>query len=166
METITHNLVAIVIQILCFKNFLLPFNIIFTIIFAFLSHIIVDGIAIITYHTPEVQKGDNFWLTWHITIYILSILSYIFFAIPYWLGMVFANIMDIWDWFILRPLQKRKIKREIESNWGDKYYFHRFVDWFRDKFLGWLPKWNYKRAGILFEILLIVVLIIPIFLIL
>ena len=165
LETVTHNLVAVVIQILCFKYFLLPFNIIFTIIFAFLSHIIVDGIAIITYHTPEVQKGDKFWIIWHVIIIGLSLFSIIFFAIPYWLGMVFANLIDIWDWFILRPIQKRKIKRNIESKWMDKYYLHKIVDRFRDKFLGWLPKWNYKRAGILFEILLIVILIIPIILI-
>jgi len=165
LETVTHNLVAVVIQILCFKYMLFPFNIIFTIILAFLSHIIIDGIAIITYHTPEVQKGDKFWLIWHIIIYGLSILSIIIFMIPFWLAMLLANIMDIWDWFILRPIQKRKIQNNIESKWGDKYYFHRFIDWFRAKFLGWLPKWNYKRAGIIFEIILIIALIIPIILI-
>ena len=79
--------------------------------------------------------------------------------------MVFANIMDIWDWFILRPIQNRKIKKNLESEWMDKYYFHRIVDWFREKFLGWLPEWNYKRAGILFEVLLITVLIFSIILI-
>ena len=155
METVTHNLVAVIIQILCFKFLLFPFNIILTIILAIFSHVFVDAIAVITYHTPEVQKRDKFWLIWHIIIYGLSILSIIFFIVPFWLSILFANIMDIWDWFILRPIQKRIRKKNMESNWGDKYYFHNFIDWFRDKFLGWLPKWNYKRTGIIFEILLI-----------
>lgn len=159
METITHNLIAIIIQILCFKFLFFPFNIIFTIIFAFLSHIIADAMAIITYHTPEVQKGDNFWLIWHIMIHLSSIISVIIF-IPFWLGLLFANLMDIWDWFILRPIQKKKKKNNLNSNWGERYYFHKIVDLFRAKLLYWLPKRNYEKSGVLIEILTIVVLVI------
>jgi hypothetical protein len=82
------------------------------------------------------------------------------FVIPFWLGIIFANLIDFWDWFILRPLQNRKRKKVPETNWGEKYYFHRIVDATRNKLLYWLPKWNYKKAGILIEILIIVVLVI------
>ncbi len=159
METITHNLFAVIIQILCFKFVLFPFNIILTIILAFLSHIFTDVISIITYHTPEIQK-DKFWIVWHVIIYVASILSILIFVIPFWLGIVFANIIDIWDWFTLRPIQKIKRKKNPESKWGEKYYFHRIVDATRNKLFYWLPKWNFKKAGILIEIFIIVVLIV------
>jgi len=158
LETITHNLFAVIIQVLCFKFVSFPLNIILTIILAFLSHIFIDAIAIITYHTPNIQK-DRFWIIWHVIIYILSILSIVVFVIPFWLGLIMANIIDLWDWFILRPLQNRKRKKVPETNWGEKYYFHRIVDATRNKLFYWLPKWNYKKAGILIEISIIVVLV-------
>ncbi len=78
--------------------------------------------------------------------------------IPYWLGMLFANIIDVWDWFILRPIQKRIRKKNPESKWGDKYYLHWTVDWVRDKLFFWLPVRNYKKSGILIEIFIIIIL--------
>jgi len=155
LETITHNLVAVVIQILCFNFLIFPWNFISTIIFAFISHIIVDAIAVITYHTPDAQKGDRFWVIWHYFIYMVSLFSIVIFIIPYWLSMLFANIMDLWDWFTLRPIQKKIRKKNPESKWGDKYYFHHIVDWVRKKLFFWLPKRNYKKSGVIIEILLI-----------
>ena len=155
METITHNLVAIIIQILCFYFLIFPWNIIFTIILAFISHIIVDAIAVITYHTPDAQKEDKFWLIWHYFIYAISLFSIVIFFIPYWLSMLFANVMDLWDWFTLRPIQKKIRNKNPESKWGDKYYFHRIVDWTREKLFFWLPTRIYKKSGIMIEILLI-----------
>ena len=152
METITHNLVAVVIQILCFNFLIYPWNLIFTIIFAFISHIIVDDFAVITYHTPDPQKEDKFWLIWHYFIYGVSLFSIVIFFIPYWLSM------DLWDWFTLRPIQKKIRKKNPESKWGDKYYFHRIVDWVRDKLFFWLPRRIYKRSGVFIEIFLICVL--------
>lgn len=73
--------------------------------------------------------------------------------------MLFANIMDVWDWLILRPIQKKRKIKNPESKWGDKYYFHRMVDWTREKLFYWLPKRIYKKSGIMIEIVLIIVLI-------
>jgi len=156
METITHNLFAVIIQILCFKFVFFPLNIIMTIILAFLSHIVTDAIAIITYHTPEIQK-NKFWIIWHVIIYTLSILSVVIFIIPFWLGLLFANLIDIWDWLILRPLQNKKRKKAPETKWGEKFYFHRIVDATRNKLFYWLPKWNYKKGAILIEISVIII---------
>ena len=158
MELITHNLIGVIIQILCFRFLLFPLNIVCTILFAHLSHLFFDAISIITYHTPDKQKGDKFWIIWHYIIYLLSIISFFIFMIPYWLGMLFANIIDIWDWFILRPIQKRIRKKSPESKWGDKYYLHWTVDWVRDKLFFWLPVRNYKKSGILIEIFIIIIL--------
>ena len=158
METITHNLFAVIIQVLCFKFVFFPLNIILTIVLAFLSHIFTDAIAIITYHTPDIQK-NRFWIVWHVIIYFLSILSIVIFVIPFWLGLLCANLFDLWDWFILRPIQNKKKKNVPETKWGEKYYFHRIIDATRNKLFYWLPKWNYKKGGILIEISIIVVVV-------
>ncbi|MHA1679161.1 MAG: hypothetical protein ACTSW3_10395 [Promethearchaeota archaeon] len=155
MEMITHNLVGISIQILCFNYFLFPINIILTIIFAFASHFIVDAFAKITYHTPERLEGDKFWLIWHVIILILSFGSWIFFFIPFWLGMLFANGMDIWDWLIFRPIVKKRIKNEKEKTDKKEYFFHVGVDYLRKILLFWLPNWNYKRYAIIPELVVI-----------
>ena len=157
METITHNLIAILIQILCFKFLAFPINIILTIIFSFFSHVFFDAISVITYHTPERMEEDKFWKWWHIIIYGISILSFILFIVPFWLSLFFANVMDLWDWYIYRPIQKRKLNVKTGQYPGGKLYFHIIVDWFRDTFLNWLPRWNYKKGGIIIEIVMIIV---------
>ena len=156
METITHNLAGIIIQILCFRFLIFPWNLIFTIFFAFISHIFIDTFSVLTYHTPEAQKGDKFWVIWHYIIYGVSLISIIIFIIPYWLSMIFANIIDIWDWLILRPFQKRKRKSNPEFKWGDKYYLHQIVDWVRAKLFFWLPVRQDKKSGIIIEIFIII----------
>lgn len=162
MEAMTHNLTGVFIQILCFMYFAFPFNILFTILFAFLSHYIVDTFATLTYHTPEALKDDKFWVVWHWIILVLSIFSLIIFFIPYFLGMLFANFVDIWDWLILRPIQNKKKKENPDTEWGKKYFLHQGVDFIREKVppFSWLPNWNYKRPAIITEIIILVILVI------
>jgi hypothetical protein len=157
LEFLTHNLFAVIIQILCFRFVFFPFNLILTILLSFLSHIFTDAISVITYHTPDVQKNKT-WIIWHVIIYGLSIFSVVIFFIPFWLGIFFANVMDFWDWYILRPIQKKKKKKDPKTRWGEKYYFHHLVDSTRDRLFYWLPKWNYKKAAIFVEIFIIVIL--------
>jgi len=76
MELITHNLIGVIIQILCFRFLLFPLNIVCTILFAHLSHLFIDAVSIITYHTPDKQEGDKFWIIWHYIIYLLSFISF------------------------------------------------------------------------------------------
>lgn len=128
-------------------------------IFAVISHIIVDALAVITYHTPDVQKGDKFWIIWHYFIYAVSLFSIVIFIIPYWLSILFANIVDLWDWFTLRPIQKKIRNKNPESKWGDRYYFHPIIDWVREKLFFWLPKRNYNKSGIVIEIAIIIIFI-------
>jgi len=165
VELITHNLVGVTIQILCFSLLIYPLNFIFTMIFAFISHYLIDILSKFTYHTPEARKDDKFWVTWHIIILIASIASLIIFF-PFWLGMLFANLVDIWDWLILRPIQKRIKKSKPDSKWGDNLYFHKGVDWLRDKLFSKFPNWNYKRQAIIFELVIIALLILTICLLL
>ena len=162
MELITHVLTGIFIQILCFRYLAFPFNILLTMLFAFLSHFVIDTFAKLTYHTPVALKDDKFWVYWHYIIYISSgatIITGLIFYPPYLLGGLFANLVDLWDWVILRPLQNKKKKKDPESKWGEGYFIHPIIDWIRDKPFGWLPNWNYKRKGIIIEIITIFSLI-------
>ncbi|MFO7795442.1 MAG: hypothetical protein ACQERB_02195 [Promethearchaeati archaeon] len=160
MEAITHILIGVVLQIVGFKYFIFPWNFILTIIFSFFSHFFIDALAKITYHTPEAHKEDKFWVIWHIIILIASLGAAIYFFIPYWLGAISANLVDIWDWAILRPIQNRKKKKENIENWGEKYFIHsNVIDIIREKIFFWLPNLNYKKYGIIPEIMLIILFI-------
>jgi hypothetical protein len=154
MIAITHLLAGILIQILSFKFFEFPINFLFTILFAFLSHFILDAIVNITYHTPDPQKGDKFWLFWRVfDLSGTAIISIIFFF-PYVLGMLFANMMDIIDWLILRPIYRKKVGQE-EFDWNKNLGFHDLIAKFREKLLFWLPNWRYKKYGIITELIII-----------
>ncbi|TXT61549.1 MAG: membrane protein of unknown function [Promethearchaeota archaeon] len=159
MEAGTHALVGVLIQILCFRFFIFPLNIIFTIILGFISHFIVDGLAKITYHTPEPRMEDKFWVIWHIVIFGFSIFTIIWFLIPYWLGELSANLVDIWDWLILRNYENWKKKRDPDFKFKHNYYIHHYIDKFREKLFCWLPNWNYEKKGIIPEILIIFLLL-------
>jgi len=114
----------------------------------------------LTYHTPESRKEDKFWLIWHIIILASSAAVLVVFIVPFWLGILFANLVDVWDWLILRTIRNRKKRKNPESNWANlnKYYIHNIIDWIREKPCSWLPNLNYKRYGIIVEIINIVLL--------
>lgn len=158
MESITHNLTAILIQIFCFHFFLFPLNIIVTIILAFFSHFVSDAFSKLTYHTPEAMKADKFWITWHIIIYSASITTAIIFFIPFWVSILFVNLPDIIDWFILRPIRNKNKRKNPESNLKKNYSVHQISDWIRNELLFWLPDLTYKKYGIITELLIIGIL--------
>ena len=163
MELITHILTGILIQVLCFKYLIFPFNFLLTMLLAFLSHFVIDTLAKLTYHTPVALKDDKFWVIWHVITYMLSasvMIAALIFYIPYYLGGIFANLVDIWDWGLLRPIQNKKKKVNPETKWGEGFFIHPIIDWIRDKPFFWLPNWNYKKKAIVVEIITITVLLI------
>ncbi|MFX1600059.1 MAG: hypothetical protein ACFFB6_05630 [Promethearchaeota archaeon] len=164
MNLQTHVLTGIIIQIFCFNIFIFPFNIIFTILFAFLSHFIIDALVIITYHTPDPQKGDLFWLSWQIITYGLGAILILLF-LPYILGMLFANFIDIIDWLILRQIYRIRLKNE-DLDWTKNFFFHNIVAIIRKYTLFWLPDWRYEKKGVISEIIIDIALIIGIILLL
>jgi hypothetical protein len=158
MNLITHVLIGVLIQISCFIFFIFPFNFIFTIILSFLSHFITDAFSKITYHTPEPHWDDKFWVSWNISVRVSGYIAIILF-LPYYLGMLFANLPDIWDWTIVRRIQKRRNKnRKIDYQHNN--FFHRRVDKIREKTLFWLPNWIYEKKAIIVELIIIIALII------
>lgn len=156
MNLLTHVLAGILLQISCFRLFLFPLDLILTIIFAFFSHFIIDAFVLITYHPSEPQKGDKFWLSWQIITYGTGILTSVCFF-PYVLGIIFANLVDIIDWLILRPFHELRVKSS-KTDWKRNYLFHSLIAKIREKTLFWLPNWNYEKKGIATEIILDIIL--------
>ncbi len=160
MNLFTHVLTGVFIQILCFIFFSFPFNFILTIIIAFVSHFIVDAFSKITYHTPAPHWDDKFWVSWNIGIRVVGYSAIIPFY-PYYLGMIFANLPDIWDWAIVRRIQKRRnVNGKI--NYYRNNFFHRIIYKIREKTLFWLPNWIHEKKAIIVEILIDFALIIGI----
>ena len=162
MNLQTHILAGILIQIFCLRVFIFPFDILLTILFAFLSHFIIDAFVLITYHTSEPQQGDLFWISWQIISYGSGTIFILFF-LPYALGMLFANLIDMIDWLILRQIHRIKLKTE-ELDWTKNYFFHNIIAKIRKYALFWLPNWNYEKKAIIPEIIINVILIIGIIL--
>lgn len=151
---------GVLIQISCFIFFTFPFNFLLTIIVAFLSHFITDAFSKITYHTPEPHWDDKFWVSWNISVRVSGYIAIILFF-PYYLGMLFANLPDIWDWMIVRRIQKRRNKNG-KIDYHHNNFFHRMVDIIREKTLFWLPDWIYEKKAVIVEIIIIIALIIGI----
>lgn len=163
MEGITHVLSGIFVQLMCFKYLVFPFNLIFTIILGFFSHFVIDTLAKLTYHTPESHKEDKFWVWWHIITLALALIVAVWMMIIglfffYLLGGIMANLVDIWDWTILRPIQNKKKKENPDSTWGEGYFIHPAIDWIRDKALSFLPNLNRNKKGVINEIITITIL--------
>lgn len=137
----------------------------FTILFAFLSHFVVDSFAKVTYHTPEPHRDDKFWVTWGIvsTIITIALVIWVLIIGMFWfffLGGFFSVLVDIVDWGILRPYQNKKNKGDQKSIWEQGYFFHTVIDIIREKVppFSWLPNWNYERKGVVPEIIIIIIL--------
>ena len=160
MNLLTHVLAGVLVQIACYKFFAFPLDIILTVLLTFFTHFLLDGFVNITYHTPDPQKGDKFWLSWQIITYGSGIIAGVIFF-SYIIGIIFANLSDIVDWLILRPLHERKEKYE-GIDWEKNYFFHNIIARFREKTLFWLPDWKANKKAVISEIILTVILVLGI----
>lgn len=153
MQLPTHLIAGILIQITISELIRTPTWVSFSLvaIITFCSHFLLDPIARITYHPPE-RIHENFWLTWHIFVYITGFIIIGLFIWNYWLGMLFAYLPDLWDWYILRNIASRK----NQPDWGKKYYLHPISTKIRNSFFSWLPDLTLEQIGILPELSLIV----------
>ncbi|MHA1541818.1 MAG: hypothetical protein ACTSQH_02445 [Candidatus Hodarchaeales archaeon] len=148
MQLPTHVLVGIMIQFLVFQLFEGPtwWLFLLVIVFGFCSHFFVDALAKITYHPPERQEG-NFWLRWHLFVYPFGVFLIIIYIQTYFIGMLAANLVDIWDWLFLRNYAKRK----NQPDWGKQYYLHPIANRIRGLLFSKLPSLAYTKLGVLPE---------------
>ncbi|UCG03268.1 MAG: hypothetical protein JSW11_04605 [Candidatus Heimdallarchaeota archaeon] len=153
MQLPTHLIAGIIVQFTIYA--IIPpsnwFSAILVVVIAFSSHFLLDALARFTYHPPE-RIHDNFWLTWHIFVYLIGFVIIGLCIWEYWLGMLFANLPDLWDWYTLRNIASRK----SQPDWGKSYYLHPIADKIRQLVFLRMPDLTYKRVGILPELSLIV----------
>ncbi len=116
------------------------------------SHFVIDAAAIITYHPPKADWKDWFWVSYHLVIYIGSVVILIFFVVDYWWVIIAANLPDIIDWLILRPFFKKEP------------VCHPIADKLRDFLFKRTPNWNHKRWTIIIEFAIVGVLLTSVFL--
>ena len=151
MQLPTHVLAGIFIQYLV--NSFIPtpawLAIILILIFCIISHFFIDAIAKITYHPPTRETG-KFWLYWHSFVYGFGIFLILLYFQIYWIGILAANAVDIWDWCFLRNYATRTSR----PDWGKKYYIHPIANKIRTMLFSRLPNFNHTKSGILPELLL------------
>jgi len=153
MQLPTHLIVGILIQEMI--TLYIPRNdfirVLLTIICCFSSHFFVDAISIITYHPPE-RENTKFWLYWHIFVYTAGILIFILFFNPYWLGMLSAYVVDLWDWYFLRPVSNKYNKPDLYQRYG----LHFIANTLRKPLIKvGVPDLRYNPYGIIPELVLI-----------
>ena len=111
------------------------------------SHFLLDASSIFTYHPPKADWKDWFWVSYHLSIFIGSIVLLVFFIVDYWWAIIAANLPDLIDWLILRPIFKKKP------------VMHPIADKIRNFLFKKTPNWNHKRWTIVIEFGIIGVLL-------
>lgn len=150
MQLPTHVIfgvsIQIAISILYPKQDLFFFIMVFLV--ALLSHFILDSLAIMTYH-PPTRQPTKFWLYWHIFVYLAGIFFIIVALVSnplFIVGIIGANLPDLWDWILLRWILKSTNK---------KLYIHKFATKLRSTFKKHVPDLTYSKVGIIPESVLI-----------
>ncbi|MHA1448951.1 MAG: hypothetical protein ACTSP4_05970 [Candidatus Hodarchaeales archaeon] len=157
MQAPTHALVGIFLQVMVFT--LLPqdfflLQVFSTILLCFFSHFILDGMAKITYHPPDPLPEDRFWVGYHFFLLTSSITLYSFLLPWFWLGIISANAVDIWDWLIIRKIANKK----GNPDWGKRFRFHPLADVVRRRLFFFLPDLTRVKIGAFPEITLILLM--------
>jgi len=121
---------------------------------SFASHFIIDASSIITYHPPKADWKDWFWVSYHLLIYIGSVVILVFFLVDYWWVIIAANLPDLIDWIVIRLFFKKEP------------VFHPIADKLRKFLFRQTPSWNHKRWTIIIEFAIIGVLLTSVLLLL
>ena len=123
-----------------------------------LSHGVLDKLARMTYHPPDPQPDDPFWVTYHKTLYTASVLVLIAGYRSYKQGMFWASAPDL-DWVV------RWVSRRLPADaplWEEPILhktLHRLIDSLPGlSLLNHLPDWRSKKKGALVEITLLATL--------
>jgi hypothetical protein len=104
MQAPTHLLTGVLLQRIC-DNIPHPFvRVVATVSLGVLSHGILDRIARLTYHPPDAQWHDSFWVAYHASLVIVTIHSLRKYWREYWLGILSALAPDV-DWLVLHSTQ-------------------------------------------------------------
>ncbi|MBN2156792.1 MAG: hypothetical protein JW776_12185 [Candidatus Lokiarchaeota archaeon] len=150
MQAPTHMLTGVFLLVLfqaIFPNAPIWIQVLVIFPLSFASHFLIDASAIITYHPPKSDWKDPFWVSYHLVIYILTIVVAIYFWRAYWWTMIAATLVDIVDWIFLRAIFKKKA------------ILHPIADKLRNFLYKKTPNWNYKRWTVIFEFIIMGILL-------
>lgn len=128
-------------------------------IVALLLHSVFDRIARLTYHPPNANMDDKFWLYWHLFVYSLFLISVIYFLPKYPVGVGFSILPDL-DWVFIHGASAMG----IQDPWYDKPYIHTGIHYIIDHlppfmWLQYLPNLTAEKWTIVNEIGLVIVLV-------
>jgi len=113
MQAPTHLLTGMLIQKSANRVRLRVARIFIVALFAFFSHGILDGLARFTYHPPEFIANE-FWISYHLIISVLTIYIFLKYWKKYKLGLVFSILPDF-DWLILYSSEFLSVKIPLWS---------------------------------------------------
>ncbi len=112
-----------------------------TVIASVFSHFLLDCLADLTYHLPDPQWNDPFWVSYHVIfVYIGSLVMLVVFWQGYWWVMLASILPDIIDWYTLRWIFKKDS------------VVHPLIDKMREHWFSWLPNWRDRKWTVALEI--------------
>lgn len=159
MQEPTHILTGIIIQksiqLKCGRSF---DAMVFVCVLAFLSHGLLDRLANMTYHPPEADFHNAFWVAYHSCVLVLTISFLYLWWRPYKWGVTFAMLPDF-DWVMIHGQQIF----HIPGHFYRVPYMHRALGLIFDE----LPPFSYMRipnhrhtpAACLYEVGLVAIML-------
>jgi len=125
---------------------------------AFLSHGILDSLARFTYHPPE-PIANEFWISYHVIMVVLTIYIFLRYWTKYKLGLVFSILPDL-DWLILYSSKLLSIQTPLWS----QPLLHKISFGFLGSlpqlsFLNSLPDWSLDEKAAILEMVPLLLMI-------
>jgi hypothetical protein len=119
---------------------------------ALLSHGVLDKLARWTYHPPEAQPRDPFWVAFHAAVLAGSMALLRRYGRRYKWGVGFAVAQDL-EWVAAHGARALQSGRDLFGEWSP----HRLVSRALDRVPGVralerLPRWTHKKGAALVEV--------------
>lgn len=162
MQAPTHILTGVLVQKIFKGN---PTSIpaqFATVLFCYVSHIVLDKIARATYHPATADFTDMFWVTYHLIVLLGTITLLYIYGNEYKWGIIAALLPDI-DWIFIHAQSLLK----IEFLFYNQPYLHNILHLIFDQIpllneLNNLPDYRQLPIACFFEIILVLILVIAI----
>ena len=156
MQLPTHILAGVAIQKAFQRIKYRPVALLLTAVLAFLSHGLLDKLAILTYHRPDADFNDPVWVGYHVLVLLASIFFFYKFWRKYKFGIMFAILPDF-DWVFIHG---QKILG-IDIPFYKTAHIHSIVHYVYDNtwpfyYLNNLPDYRYNPWTALFEIVAVI----------
>lgn len=159
MQAPTHLLTGVLLQrLLRSHDFVWPANMLIA-VSGFLSHGLLDKLAISTYQPSEAAISDGFWLGFHIITFLTSVVVIYVYGAEFKWGMSMALLPDI-DWIFVHGQNLTG----LETGFYHTPFIHESLNTLFDNIPGiylfnFLPDWRQVYAACIPEILLCLLII-------